>query len=274
MRAERRPSALRALMVSDGNRPCWSTSSAAGPEISSAMRAIRRDTSLESDTTGASSVIDVMASSCFLHLEDAGSDGGDRLERGLPQHLLRELDVEGVLQRQHHIDAGVGGHPRGEQIGVLFDRARVHRQSAVLGQDIPDGLVHGHSSLQATVSGRPTGRSPLLRIPTTTAAAIVDSWVRLTASSAMPASTANSAARPRRRISHQPPGSRWTSMLRQSGRVPSGRKTLTVASLAAKRAANDSTKYAVDGSWERSGVREHMISWAVKIRSMYRSPNR
>ena len=57
-------------------------------------------------------------------------------------------------------------------------------------------------------------------------------------------------------------------MLRQSGRVPWGRKTFTVASLAAKRAANDSTNYVVDGSRERSGVRQHMISCAVKIRSM------
>src|ERR1700730_3860406 len=179
-RAERRPSAFRALMVSDGNRPCRSTSSAAGPDTSSAMRAIISATSPESETTGTSLMIVVMPPSLVLHLLDTCTYGSDRFEGGLLQHLLRELNVERVLQGQHHVDAGMGSHPRREEIGVLVDRARVHRQSAMLGQDKSNGLVHGSSSLQSGVAWRPLGRLPSPHIPMTTAAASIDSWVRLT----------------------------------------------------------------------------------------------
>ena len=54
-----------------------------------------------------------------------------------PRELsVGELDVEGVLQGQHHVDAGVGGHPGlVEAVGVR-QGGGVDRQPAVLGDDL------------------------------------------------------------------------------------------------------------------------------------------
>src|SRR5271165_5326753 len=141
--AERRPSDLSAPMVSAGNLPCRSTSSAAGAATRSAMRAIMSATPAGSATEVVSWTVLVMFRSPALHFGDTGPDGGDRFERGLPKHPFGELDVEGVLERQHHVHAGVGGHPGGEEIGVLVDGAGIHGQAAVLGQHLSNGLVHG-----------------------------------------------------------------------------------------------------------------------------------
>src|SRR6202034_1116215 len=84
-------------------------------------------------------------------------------------------------------------------------------------------------------AGPPGDADPL----TTTAAANPASWVMLRANGPRPRATANRAAAPRRRSLQAPLGSLTTSMVRQSGRTPSGRRTLMVASLAAKRAANE-----------------------------------
>jgi len=68
--------------------------------------------------------------------------------------------------------------------------------------------------------------------------AMAPSWVRLTATSLIPCSSAIRAASPLRARLHHPAGSRRTSMDRQSGWCPTGRSTFTMASLAANRAAS------------------------------------
>src|ERR1700686_5172331 len=138
------------------------------------MRAIMSATP-ESATAVVSSTMLVMFRSPALHLGHAGPDGGDRFERGLPKHAFGELDVEGVLEGQHHVHAGVGGHPGREEIGMLIDGVGIHGQAAVLRQHLSNGLVHGYSPL---LSGddirRRAGTSPLLT-PTTQAAASIGS---------------------------------------------------------------------------------------------------
>src|SRR5450631_2016779 len=159
------------------------------------MRAIMSATP-ESATAVVSWIVLVMFCSPALHLGHAGPNGGDRFERGLPKHAFGELDVEGVLERQHHVHAGVGGHPGGEEIGLLIDGAGIHGQAAVLGQHLSNGFVHGYRPFLSGGDGRRrAGTSPLLT-PTTHAAAKVGSWLMLTDRSEMPASAARSAARP------------------------------------------------------------------------------
>ncbi len=86
--AERRPSARNASMVSAGNRPVTSTSSAAGAATSSAIRSICCATPPDSDTGAVVSVMLVIGTSTPCHLDDTGANGSDRLERGFLEHLL------------------------------------------------------------------------------------------------------------------------------------------------------------------------------------------
>src|SRR3984957_10513517 len=128
-------------------------------------------------------------------------DGGDRLEGALAEHGLWELDVEGVLQRQHDVHARVRGEAQLEEVVVIAHRCDVDREACVVRQHLSDLLVHHRSPCRGDAPGRggrsapPFSGGPLWssRAPrrvmlgavaghsqTTTAAARAPSWVRLT----------------------------------------------------------------------------------------------
>src|ERR1035437_3293403 len=196
-------------------------------------------------------------------LNERRPDGRHGLERALSQHAFGELQVELVFECEHDVDAGVRRHTGLKEILVILYARHVDREATVLGQNATNLLVHhptpfDASSRSCVFLGWP-GTSSSLQSATTTAAAMPSSWVRLTASSPIPARVASSAAWPDSDILHQPSGWRRTSIDRQSGRCPLGRRTLSVASLAANRAAKPAD--VTDG-----GPANEAMSWSVWMR--------
>ena len=77
-------------------------------------------------------------------------DGGAALQTRCAD-VVGELDVERVLEGEHHVDAGVGAHPGGEQVGVVADSDR----AAARGRAGPPGSCRvpaGHQSDPATAT--------------------------------------------------------------------------------------------------------------------------
>ena len=118
-------SARRASKASDGKRALRSTSSAAGPATSSPMRAALRASSAATSGSEATSggPGDPTSSMSAALMADTDSKVLLRSMR------LGELDVEGVLQGQHHVDAGVRGHPGLEEVGVVAEGRRRRRRA-------------------------------------------------------------------------------------------------------------------------------------------------
>src|SRR5579875_1378624 len=79
-------------------------------------------------------------------LEQCLFDRGHRLEGGLADHRLGELDAECLLESQHQADAGMGGHAGLEQVGVVVDCLDRNRQPCMLLDDSSDLLPHLNSS--------------------------------------------------------------------------------------------------------------------------------
>ena len=76
------------------------------------------------------------------HRLEGGGDRGDALEHAALEHRVGELDVEGVLEREHQADPGVGGHAGLEQVGVIGERVDVDGQARVIAQDLADLILH------------------------------------------------------------------------------------------------------------------------------------
>ncbi len=53
-----------------------------------------------------------------------------------------------VLERDHHVDARVGGHAGLVEVGVIVERRHVHRQVAVLTDDLSDPFSDARSIIQ------------------------------------------------------------------------------------------------------------------------------
>ncbi len=58
------------------------------------------------------------------------------------EHAVGKLDVEMVLEREHHVDARVGAQARLVEVGVRRKRAHVDRQAAVVVDDLADFVGH------------------------------------------------------------------------------------------------------------------------------------
>src|SRR5438309_3090566 len=127
-RLDNSPSVRMASTASNGKRASRSTSNDA---LSATSAPTRRARSTIPPSAGA-----------IGQLAQRGADGGDGLEGALAQHVLGELDVERVLEREHHVDAGVRGHAGLVQVGVVADLGDVDRQAGVLGEDMSDLVVH------------------------------------------------------------------------------------------------------------------------------------
>jgi hypothetical protein len=74
-------------------------------------------------------------------LVDRVGHRGDAREYARDQQALGKLDLEALLEREHHSDARVGGHTRGVQVGVARDRADVERDAPMVGDDPADVRV-------------------------------------------------------------------------------------------------------------------------------------
>src|ERR1700722_15435410 len=79
-----------------------------------------------------------------------GADGGDRLERALSEHVLGELEVELVFERQHDVDAGVRRHPGLKEIVPIAYARHVDRETTMFAQDLADFLVHHRAPSDAS----------------------------------------------------------------------------------------------------------------------------
>ena len=142
--------------------------------------ATRRTAETNSRST---SVVTVMPASWISVM--ARGDRVDALEHVALEHAVGELDVEGVLEREHDVDARVRGHAGLVEVVAAREGVHVGRESAVLTEHRPDLVGHdgsiGHRAEDPAI---------------TTAAARPASWVRLTAKSSSPASRALAAAAP------------------------------------------------------------------------------
>src|SRR5664279_4984352 len=78
-------------------------------------------------------------------LLDCFTNGRDRLEGLTAQEPLRKLQVEGVLQREHQVDAGMGGQPGSIQIVVVRQPTNFYWQTSVLCNDLTNLVGHGCS---------------------------------------------------------------------------------------------------------------------------------
>src|SRR5689334_21921169 len=143
------PASRIASMDSCGKRDSASTSAAWTASTSAPMRAAVATNSWGSVSRAVvvSTVVDIGASSGHRVGVDAdgaerGRDGGDRLEGRLAEQLVGELHVELVLQRAHHVDAGVAGQAGSVEVVLAPQRVHVDGQAPVVAQDAADGLVH------------------------------------------------------------------------------------------------------------------------------------
>jgi hypothetical protein len=87
--------------------------------------------------------LDAHAARLRLQLGQRGADRGDALEHAALEHAVRELDIKGVLEREHHVDAGMRGHPAVVEVGVVGEGRDVDRQSGVVLDRLADLVVHG-----------------------------------------------------------------------------------------------------------------------------------
>ena len=69
---------------------------------------------------------------CCVELVIAARIAVDALEHAALEHVVGELDVELAFEREHHVDAGVRGHARLIEVGVLGQRRRVLAEASVL----------------------------------------------------------------------------------------------------------------------------------------------
>ncbi len=69
-------------------------------------------------------------------------DRRDALEHAALEHPVGELDVEVILERQHHVDARVRGHSRVVEVGVRREHGRIDGKASVVGEDLSDLLCH------------------------------------------------------------------------------------------------------------------------------------
>ncbi len=60
------------------------------------------------------------------------------------EHPVGELDVEVVLEREHHVDARMGAHTRLVEIGVGRERLDVDRQASMVVDDLADFVGHAY----------------------------------------------------------------------------------------------------------------------------------
>ena len=65
-----------------------------------------------------------------------------RLEHAALEHRVGELDVELVLEAEHHVHAGVRGHAGLVEVVVLAELGGVDRQPGVLSKDRADSINH------------------------------------------------------------------------------------------------------------------------------------
>src|SRR5581483_2978464 len=124
-----------ASMVSLGKRAFWSTSSAWAAEISSAMR------STDATRLCSFSFVVVM-SSTHSQGSQRRCNRIDALECVARKHLVRKLDVELLLEREHHVHARVRRHAGGIQIRLVFENSRRDGQPAVVVQHAADAFLH------------------------------------------------------------------------------------------------------------------------------------
>ena len=160
----------------------------------------------------------------LLQLLEGRVDRRHALEHAALEHRVGELDVERVLERQHHVDARVRGHAGLEQVGLIVERLDVDRKPGVVAQYAADLFCH-----------RAHDTAPVLA--STTAAALWLLCVTLTERPVTPRSRASDAAAPvsssdgceprRMRSSIERHGIGWSVLL----------KAFMVASFAAKHAA-------------------------------------
>ena len=170
---------------------------------------------------------------------DGAGDRRDALEDAAREHAIGELDVERVLEREHHVDARVRGHARLVEVGVVGERVDVDGQAGVVAEDLAD-LV-GHEGPYRPVGVKICNHDGGRRRPA--------SWVRLTARSETPTLRGTHGGRPAELEVH--PSSRIAADLDGAPAgwpSPSGRSDLDApppSRRTARRAASASTPAAV-----------------------------
>src|SRR5262249_30025050 len=132
------------------------------------------------------------------------------LEGPSVEHPLGELDVEGSLEGQHQVDAGMRAHPGLVQVTVLTEGHRVDRESGMVANDGPDRVDHRQRpSRRSNVVGLATPsrvvgaggpsvtrRARGERRATTVAVAYPVSWLKLSANDLILRARASWAAAP------------------------------------------------------------------------------
>src|SRR3954471_7868478 len=92
-------------------------------------------------------------------LGQALTDRGDRLEGLATEQVVGELDVEGVLEREHQVDAGVRRQPGAVEVVAVRQRRDVDRQPAVLGYHFSNSFLHQCPSPWAPFSSARNSRA-------------------------------------------------------------------------------------------------------------------
>ena len=151
--ADSAPASRRASIASTGKRASRSTSSACDAATSSAIRRTSSKNAWSRSTA-------TLMPPAGLQLVDRGGDRGDALEHAALEHRVRELDVERILEGEHHVDAGVRAHAGLEEVGVIVELSRRR-----------PGGARGPTGPAADLS-RSGSRSRLALSVTTTAAAL------------------------------------------------------------------------------------------------------
>src|SRR6185503_12059202 len=78
-----------------------------------------------------------------LELRDRLVERADGAERLASQHVVEELHVEVLFEREHHVHGGKGREPGFVEVGIVGELLGVHEEASVLGEDLADGVgVH------------------------------------------------------------------------------------------------------------------------------------